>query len=719
MFGLLPLLFALTIAETATRTVVQSSAGNSWTLLLSTLGISFAVWLVVGEIMARVLGRRGKRLWLSRWDLCAQGIILTWYAWLCYGMGWSAHNHFFTLALAPWIVMQIAHWWAMTPAVRMMTGHSWTRMGMVLQQLRFGILPMLVILPFFDIGALIAQYYDLEDTWFSGEWGALLAIYGAQLFMVVVLVVMPWLLLPMWGAQRMPAGEMSDMMRQACDRMGVRIAGLMRWPIPGGRVYNAAVIGLVSRLRYVLFTDDLMRDLPREQVLAVLGHELGHARHGHMWMYFLFANASLLCSFLLREPFADYLEPLLTWGMAYVHLDASAKDVRGIAEISAALVLMAIMWRLVFGWLSRACERQADLVGAELAGDPLVMCDALKSVARLSGHSETEPSWRHYSIAERVAFLRDVHRQPHLASRHHQWIRMLRHSLILTIIALLLVTTYLFDPSRAASSADPQAALIEWSQQDRDLAQGLQEADKGNHIPLGKWLNRNDSESRQRLGYLVLRQIDVAIGTDHEGDQRYDDRPIYRYRHRLRPFFDVSVGTENNALLLEKILDNTLAYGLVAGTESPTQFDLQTAQLVVPRLEKAMIKQPSHDVYDTIGCVYFALGDYSKAVPAFESAMKLFNEDTSLTEFTWFASEDAKRKAGKIRVHLQSLYSRRLESARANFASVQAGKAADPAALLPLPRDLGQPLPVPAIPSPTTELPSSNKANQLTEKSLP
>ena len=216
----------------------------------------------------------------------------------------------------------------------------------------------------------------------------------------------------------------------------------------------------------------------------------------------------------------------------------------------------------------------------------------------------------------------------------------------------------------------------------------------------------------------MLRQIDVAIGTDHEGDQRFDDRPVYRYRHRLRPFFDVSVGTENNALLLEKILDNTLAYGLVAGTESPTPFDLQTAQLVVPRLEKAMIKQPSHDVYDTIGCVYFALGDYSKAVPAFESAMKLFNADTSLTEFTWFASEEAKRKAGKIRVHLQSLYSRRLEAARSNLASVQAGKTTA-AMLLPLPRDLGQPQPIPAIPSPTAELPLINKVDQLTEKSTP
>jgi Zn-dependent protease with chaperone function/tetratricopeptide (TPR) repeat protein len=720
MFGLLPLLFAIVIAESATHTVFQSSAGNSWTWLLSVVGVSVVGWLIVGEIMAHMVGRRGKRSWLHRWDLLVQTMIIIWYGVLCYVWGWSAHSHnFISIALAPWVIMQIAHWWVLTPAVRMMTGHPWTRIGMVLQQLRFGILPMLLILPCFDIGTFIAQRYDLERAWFSGPMGPLLVMFCSQLFMVAALMILPLLLLPLWGARRMPDGDMADMMRQACERMGVRIAGLMRWPIPGGRVYNAAVIGFIPRLRYVLFTEDLMRDLPRNQVMAVLGHELGHARHGHLWMYFLFANASLLCSFLIREPLANLILPDLTWIASVIQLDPEPSDLRNIADISATLGLMAVMWRLVFGLMSRACERQADLVGAELAGDPLVMCDALKSVARLSGHGETEPSWRHYSIAERVAFLRDVHHQPSLAHQHHQRIRMLRHSLILIIIALLLATSYLFDPSRAASSSDPQAVLAEWSQKDHDLAQALLDADNGNHVPLGKWLNRAENEYRMTLGYLVLRQIEVAIGTDHEGDQRFDDRPVYRYRHRLRPFFDVSVGSENNGPQLERELDNTLAYGLVAGTESPTEFDLQTARLVVPRLEKAVIKQPQHAVYDTIGCVYFALGDFAKAVPAFESAMKLFNEDKSLTDFTWFASDEFKRKAGKTRAHLQMLYSSRLDAARANLASIQSGNADAAKSLLALPRDLGQPHADPTNSAPSAAIPLSRipspQADQVVE----
>ncbi len=697
MFGILPLLFALGIAQTANKAALPTAASVSWMTIFIFIGLSVVTWLIGGELIARLIGRGGRRRWLGRWDLFAQGFILAWYTWLCYSYGWSARSHnLYSMALAPWLLMQFTHWWAMTPAVRAVTGHAWTRFGFILQQLRFGILPMLLIMPCFDVGTIIASHYNLEEYLFSGPYGFLLAIYSAQLFLLFALVIMPFFLLPLWGAKQMPEGELADFMRQACNKLGVRIAGLRRWPIPGGRVYNAAVIGLVSKLRYVLFTDDLIRALPREQILAVLGHELGHARHGHMWMYFLFANAALWSSFFLHQPLANLLYPGIEWLMPALSLEVSPTALGFMTDLTAIILIMAVMWRLVFGVISRMCERQADLVGAELAGNPLVMCDALKSVARLSGQGENEPSWRHYSIAQRVDFLREVHRTPLLAHHHHIRIRMLRHFLILLIIALILASSYIFDPSRMARTDNPNAVLTEMSKHDRDLAYGLQEADAGNHIPLAKWLNRNDDIKRQRVGYLILRQIEIAIGTDAEGDQRFDDRPIYKYRYRLRPFFDIRVGTDAQAHALERQLDNTLAYGLVAGIENPTEIDLKTAQLVLPRLEKAVEKDPHHSVYDTIGCVYFCLGDFTKSVAAFEQANKLFNEDKTLTEFTWFASDDTKRKAGKIHAHLQALYARRLEAARANAASVGAGKLPTDSTLVSLPRDLGEPLPEPA-----------------------
>ena len=662
---------------------------TTWTALLSAVGGSLLVWLVLGETAARIIASGGRRRWLSRWDFVVQGLILGWYAWVCYGWGWSGNAGFFTLALAPWLLMQAVHWWTLAVAVRRISGHPWSRFGLVVQQFRFGILPMLLILPFFDVGAWFAQHYGLEAAWFSGAQGALLAAFCAQAGMVLLLMVLPLALLPLWGAQRMASGDMQQLMSDACQRLGVRVAGLMRWPMAGGRVYNAAVIGMLPRLRYVLFTDDLMRDLPVPQVMAVLGHELGHARHGHLWTYMLFANAGLLVSFLLREDFAKILTPLFEALLPALGLTLASAQVREITEIASILLMMALLWRIAFGVLSRACERQADLVGAELAGDPQVMCDALKSVAHLSGQGENEPSWRHYTIAQRVVFLQAVRRNPSLAIWHHKFVRMMRHSLILIILTLLLAMSYILEPG-IDSIRDPQQAINTWVQRDRDLGIALQATDSGQHIPLATWLNRLDEIPRRHFAKLTLRQIGIDIGVDQEGDPRFDDRPIYRWRHRLMAFQEVATGDSQ----LDHEIDNDLAYGLVAGTENPTTMDLTIARSVLPRLiKKAAEVKADHALQDTIGCVHFALGEYVKAVPAFELVMTRFTADTSLTNANWLTSVADKRKMEKIHTHMQLLYSRRLDAARINAGKVAAGARPDSPDLLPLPRDLGQMLP--------------------------
>lgn len=703
MFGLLPLLFALIIAETSTRVQAPLAPLTSWSQLLAAVGASLLVWLVAGEIASRVIAARGQRHWLARWDWFAQGLVLGWYAWVCYGWGWAAYGQFFgvrlfLVALAPWVLMQAVHWWTLTVAVRQVSGHHWSRWGLILQQFRFGVLPMLLILPFFDIGAVIAVRYDLEAVWFSGPFGALFAMYCAQGFMVLILLVMPLALLPMWGAQRMPPGEMQRLMLRACERLGVRVAGLMRWPMSGGRVYNAAVIGMMPRLRYVLFTDDLMRDLPVPQVMAVLGHELGHARHGHLWMYLLFANAGLLLSFLLRGPLAEWLLPLFEHGLVALGVGTTPGQAQGLAEGAAVLLLMAVMWRLAFGVLSRACERQADLAGAELAGDPQVMCDALKSVAQLSGQREDEPSWRHYTIAQRVAFLQAVRLRPEIATWHHHLVRMMRHGLILVIIALLLAVSFLFDSQRALSG-DPQRVLSEWVVRDPGLGQALQAADKGDHLPLAIWLNRTDSEQRKTFAMLVEAQIIKDMGVDADGDRRFDDRPLYRWRHRLMAFQDIATGNAE----IDLMLDNHLAYGLVAGTTEPTASDREVARRILPRLIKHVsVKPGDHAVQDTVGSVHFVLGDFAKAVTAFEAVLKGFEEEMARSSATWFTSDQDRRQADKVRAHLQALYSQRLDAARSNAARVAAGVPPDDPGMLPLPRDLGQARPEPSAPGQST-----------------
>ena len=672
MIGLLPLIFALLVAETTADAHPLMPLRGTWTLPLAILA-GIVLWALVNELAGRIIAHIGRRRLLGRWELVAQTLMLAWFTWTCYGWGWSsraAHGHQFgyTIAIAPWVAMQAAHWWGITPAVRALSGHSWTRFGLMMHQFRFGVLPMALVLPLFDVGAWIAGRWDIE-SWFTGYWGLLMGAYLAQLFMIVLLLVLPLLLMPLWGAKPMFASELQGRMQEACRLMGVRVAGLMRWPVPGGRVYNAAVVGMMPRLRYVLFTDDLMRDLPPSQVLAVLGHELGHARHGHLWLYFLFANTTVMISFLIDNWLPGVLRPLL--GRLPEHGVMGADDpLAPLVKLVVGLGVMGVLFRLVFGYLSRACERQAYLAGAELVGDARIMGDALKSVAQLSGQPENEPSWRHYSIAERVVFLDRVHQQPELVGWHHHLVRSMRNGLIALLLTLF-VAVWLFDPRRDAPTVEgARLELAQWVDKDHDLDNALKRADHGDVLVLKTWLNRAEEGDRLRLARLFLVLLDpedVRDDKSEKGDLVIDDRIGYRSRNRLRPFIDVSTGDRD----CDAELDNALAYCLVAGTEEPTQQDLDLAKMLLPRLELRMSSAPSHSEYDTIGCVDTALKNYPKALEAFNEASRLLAEDRTINDDE------------RLRLHFNDLYRRRREAAIYNNSN-----AAIPGFVpLPFPRD--------------------------------
>ena len=69
---------------------------------------------------------------------------------------------------------------------------------------------------------------------------------------------------------------------------------------------------------------------------------------------------------------------------------------------------MGAYWGLLFGWLSRRFEREADLVAADMVGDAEVFAQALERIARINGRPLERPGWRHFSIARRTRFLRQA-----------------------------------------------------------------------------------------------------------------------------------------------------------------------------------------------------------------------------------------------------------------------------------------------------------------------
>ena len=132
---------------------------------------------------------------------------------------------------------------------------------------------------------------------------------------------------------------------------------------------NAYFGGLGKTKRVVLF-DTLLKKLTHQELLAVLGHELGHFAHGDIYKNIGMLGAMLLGMFALFGNLPELL--FLELGVA------ASPAVVMILFLLLMPVLGFIMMPLI-GVVSRRNEYAADRTGAELGGG-LYLAEALKKL---------------------------------------------------------------------------------------------------------------------------------------------------------------------------------------------------------------------------------------------------------------------------------------------------------------------------------------------------
>lgn len=258
---------------------------------------------------------------------------------------------------------------------------------------------------------------------------------------ILVLVIAPLMLRYIWATQPLPAGPLRDRFERTCRRIGLRYREILLWHTHGMTV-NAAVMGFIPQLRYILVSDALLETLSEEEIEAVFGHEAGHVHHWHLPFFGAFAATSMYLS-----------------GGAVMLLD-QANIVRdyGLLQLVGLAVLL-IIWLFGFGWLSRRFERQADLFGVRCITPDVEACLAwcpvhgarqtsgicvtaanifgrtLSKIASLNGIPRRAPSWRHGSIESRCRLIEHLVAEPTALSRFDR--SLIRLKLGLFLLTLL------------------------------------------------------------------------------------------------------------------------------------------------------------------------------------------------------------------------------------------------------------------------------------------
>ncbi|MBT3394777.1 MAG: M48 family metalloprotease [Waddliaceae bacterium] len=300
--------------------------------------------------------------------------------------------------------------------------------------------PFVVPFLFFLTIADVATIFYSGATIFSGEgwhyaFGALMLYV---VFLGLLMLFFPVLLKVLWGCRPLPSSPLKERLELLCKKAGFSHGGFKIWHVMKDAI-TAAIIGIVPRFRYIMFTEKILQHCSDDEVEAILCHEIGHSKRKHLLLYPFIIMGMIIVATL----FSFIFDPAIYSFFDNVESSSSWRFVAPIAKTGPFLCIIFLYFRFVFGFFSRMFERQADLHVFSVGIDPENMISSLDTIAILAGGIHNVPSWHHYSIAKRIAFLEIAIADPSIVVRHH---RFVRRSIIIYFIALIVGMILVISP---------------------------------------------------------------------------------------------------------------------------------------------------------------------------------------------------------------------------------------------------------------------------------
>jgi STE24 endopeptidase len=190
----------------------------------------------------------------------------------------------------------------------------------------------------------------------------------------------------------------------------------------------------------------LLETMTDKQIEAVFAHELGHVKHRHMtWYVVLFATLMLLL--------AGPGQFLLDWVTEMNRIKWVSKDmISGLGTIAGIGAFL-----MVFGFLSRWFERQADVFAARIMEQEersnvlalglegstsyvgkygaTTFASALHRVAAVNNIPVAARNFTHGSIAERVRYLQALSSDPTRTLQFDRWMSVLNAAMGFALLA--------------------------------------------------------------------------------------------------------------------------------------------------------------------------------------------------------------------------------------------------------------------------------------------
>jgi Zn-dependent protease with chaperone function len=436
--------------------------------------------------------------------------------------------------------------------------------------LMFGVVDLLRLLPFESLKHTLDSPIGQSVTFL--------------VFLVVAAVFAPVLIQRVWRCRPLEPSALRQRIEALCHAAGVKYANIVYWPIFGGRMITAAVMGLVGRFRYILVTDALLRLLSPEELDQVIAHEIGHVKRNHLLLYLLFLLGFMLISY---AAYPLSLALLLVFEPALNFMLMMKIDPAGITYALYGLLLICgvlLYFRYIFGFFIRNFERQADLFIFRLFPTAQPLISTFDKIVLHSGQAADKPNWHHFSIKERIDYLRLSEDDPSWIRRHDRKVR----NAIGLFLAGLAVLTYGV-----------------W-QLNTTVGQG------GTRLDLAAIENYLESKESHSPEDALLYGLAGNLHLERE-----------EFTEALRAYEKAVVLNPNQPDIL-----NNLAW-LLATSEDPDTRDPLRALLLAQHA--IGLKEAPH-IWDTLAEAFYANGRIEEAIQAEEKALSMNPEDRHIYE---------------------------------------------------------------------------------------
>jgi STE24 endopeptidase len=167
---------------------------------------------------------------------------------------------------------------------------------------------------------------------------------------------------------------------------------------------NAYVSGFGSTRRVVLY-DNVLDDLPRDQILSIVAHELGHARHN-----------DVLIGSTLAALGTTLGVGLLGLAMSLIRPPGGMRDPTVVPLVLALVAIATVLSSPVNNGFSRLIETRADVASLEATRDPAAFVRMQRELD-LHSLSDDPPTWSqfwfgsHPTTLERIAIAEQLGRR--------------------------------------------------------------------------------------------------------------------------------------------------------------------------------------------------------------------------------------------------------------------------------------------------------------------